>query len=116
MNRYPTIFQRARYQDIVLNAIQNKLLMPAMLPELPGLIAQFSQSVQTDLSPSDISSLLCLGEELTRDGINMVAFPEELFSSGHMYDPYRQVYTYVLDVDFNQIRADMADFMNGIWP
>ncbi len=116
MNRYPTIFQRARYQDIVLKAIQNKLLTPAMLPELPGLLAQFSQSVQTDLSPSDISTLLCIGQALPRDGINMVAFPEQLFSSGHMYDPYRQVNTYILEADFNQIRADMADFMNGIWP
>ena len=47
-NRYPTIFQRARYQNIVLKAIQAKLFTPAMLPELPGLIAQFSRSVQTD--------------------------------------------------------------------
>ena len=116
MNRYPTIFQRARYQDIVLKSIQNKLLTPAMLPELPGLIAQFSQSVQTDLSPSDLSTLLCIGGSLPRDGINMLAFPEQLFSSGHMYDPYRQVNTYILEVDFNQIRENLADFMNGIWP
>ncbi len=55
MNRYPTIFQRARYQNIVLKTIQDKLLTPALLPELPMLITQFSKSVQTDLSPSDIN-------------------------------------------------------------
>ncbi len=116
MNRYPTIFQRARNQNIVLKAIQNKLVTPAMLPELPGLIAQFSQSVQTDLSPSNISSLVCIGQALTKDEINMVAFPDDMFSSGRIYDPYRQVNTSIVEADFNQIRSEIADFMNGLWP
>ena len=116
MNRYPTIFQRARYQNIVLRAIQEKLLTPAFLPELPGLIAQFSKSVQTDLSPSEINQLVCIGKALTKDETNMVAFPEDMFTSGHIYDPYRQVNTYIMDTDINQIRAYLADFMNGTWP
>jgi anionic cell wall polymer biosynthesis LytR-Cps2A-Psr (LCP) family protein len=116
MNRYPTIFQRARYQNIVLRAIQDKLLTPALLPELPGLITQFTQSVQTDLSANDINKLLCIGQALTKDETNMVAFPEDIFSSGHIYDPYRQVNTYIMETDFNQIRAYLADFMNGVWP
>jgi LCP family protein required for cell wall assembly len=115
-NRYPTIFQRARYQNIVLKAIQDKLITPAMLPELPGLITQFNQSVQTDLSPSDISSILCIGQALTKDETNMVAFPEDMFTSGHMYDPYREVNTYIMEADFNQIRTYIVDFMNGLWP
>ena len=115
MNRYPTIFQRARYQNIVLRAIQNQLLTPAILPELPELIGQFSKSVQTDLSPSDINKLLCVGQVLTKDETSMLAFPEGMFSAGHVYDPYRQVNTYILDTDFNRIRAYLTDFMNGIW-
>jgi LCP family protein required for cell wall assembly len=116
MNRYPTIFQRARYQNIVLRAIQEKLLTPAMLPEVPALIAQFTNSVQTDLSPNDISKLVCIGQALTKNEMSMVAFPEDMFSSGHIYDPYRQVNTYIMKADFNQIRTYLADFMHGIWP
>jgi LCP family protein required for cell wall assembly len=116
MNRYPTIFQRAKNQDIVLHAIQNKLLTPAMLPKLPQLAKQFTGSVQTDLSPNDISKLLCISQQLTKDNTSMLAFPENMFIGDHVYDPYRKVYTYVMDADFNQLRAYFADFMNGTWP
>jgi LCP family protein required for cell wall assembly len=116
MNRYPTIFQRARYQNIVLRAIQDKLLTPIMLPELPGLIAQFIHSIQTDLSPSDINQLVCIVQKVTKDETSLLAFPDDMFSSGHIYDPYRQVNTYIMQADFSQIRAYLADFMHGTWP
>jgi LCP family protein required for cell wall assembly len=115
-SRVPTIFQRARFQDMVLRSIENKLLSPGMIPQWLQIIAQFTSSVQTDLSPSDISQLVCLGKSLTKENTTTVAFPDEMFGSGNIYDPYRQVYTYILDVDFNQIRSYLADFMNGIWP
>jgi hypothetical protein len=53
---------------------------------------------------------------LTEENTTTVAFPDDMFGSGSIYDPYRQVYTYVLDVDFNQIRSYVADFMSGTWP
>ena len=46
----------------------------------------------------------------------MVAFPEDMFMSGHIYDPYRQVNTYIMEADFDQIRTYIKDFMNGLWP
>jgi LCP family protein required for cell wall assembly len=116
MNRYPTIFQRAKNQNIVLRAIEDKLLTPAMLPKLPGLAAQFTSSVQTDLSPNDINKLLCISQHLTKDHISTVAFPDSMFTGDHIYDPYRKVYTYIMDADFNQIQAYMVDFMQGTWP
>ena len=116
IDRNPTIFQRARYQNIVLSALQDKLLNPAMLGQLPGLAAQFSQSVQTDLSPSDIQKLICIGQKLTKENTNMVAFPDDMFTSGSTYDPYRKVNTYTLSVDLERIKAYVADFMSGIWP
>jgi LCP family protein required for cell wall assembly len=115
MNRYPTIFQRARNQDIVLHAIQNKLLTPAMLPKLPQLAAQFTNAVQTDLSPNDINKLLCISQQVTKDNATTVAFPEDMFTGDHIYDPYRQVNTYIMDADFNQIRLYLVNFMNGSW-
>ncbi len=116
MNRYPTIYQRARNQNIVLHAIQAKLLTPAMLPKLPSLAAQFTGSVQTDLTPNEVNKLICIADKLTSENTSIVAFPDEMFTGNHVYDPYRKVNTYVVDADFNQIRAYFTDFMQGTWP
>ncbi len=116
MNRNPTIFQRARYQTLVLRAIQDKLLSASMLSRWPELITQFTKAVQTDLSANDISKLVCISQKLTDDKTTTVAFPEEMFSSGDVYDPYREVNTWILEADFNQVRSYLADFMNGVWP
>ncbi len=116
VNRFPSIFQRARYQNIVLKSLQAKLLNPSMLSELPQLVTQFAGSVQTDLSPSDINQLICVGKALTEENTEIVAFPEEMFVSGSTYDPYRQVNTFTLSVDVDLFRDYLADFMNGTWP
>lgn len=114
-SRVPTIFQRARFQDMVLRAIEYKILTPAMIPQWPQIISQFTQAVQTDLSPSLISQLVCIGQSVAKENITTVAFPDDMFKSGSIYDPYRQVYTYVLDVDYDQLRTYFADFMRGTW-
>lgn len=116
MNRYPNIFQRARNQDIVLKAIEAKLLSPEGLTRLPNLISVFSSSIQTDLSPNDISKLVCLSRSLGKENISMVAFPDDLFTNAHVYDPYRQVNTSILEADFNQLREDFSGFLEGTWP
>jgi LCP family protein required for cell wall assembly len=116
VNRFPTIFQRARFQDIILKSLQDKLLSPAMISELPQLVAQFAGSVQTDLSPSEITQLICIGKALTKDNMEIVAFPDDIFLPGSTYDPYRQVNTYTLSVDIDQFREYIVDFMNGTWP
>lgn len=115
-DRIPTIFQRARFQTMILKALEQKILTPSMIPVWPQIIADFSNSVQTDLSPNEISQLVCLAKSLTSDKITTVAFPDTMFASADTYDPYRKVYTYTLDADFNQIRQYVVDFMNGIWP
>jgi LCP family protein required for cell wall assembly len=116
-NRYPTTFQRAKNQDIVLKALREKLLSPAMIPEIPELIAQFSGSVQTDLSPNDISKLVCLSQSITGENTQMLAFPENMFTSESTFDPYRNVNTFTLRADFTQVRSYLNDFIiNGIWP
>jgi anionic cell wall polymer biosynthesis LytR-Cps2A-Psr (LCP) family protein len=115
-NRNPTTFQRARFQDIVLKSLREKLLSPAMIPELPGMISQFSQSVQTDLSPNEINKLLCIAQAVNSENIQMLQFPESMFTSQRTYDPYRKDNTFTLGADFNQIRSYLNDFMNGAWP
>jgi LCP family protein required for cell wall assembly len=116
-NRYPTTFQRAKNQNIVLNALRDKLLSPAMILEIPKLIGQFSQSVQTDLSPNDINKLVCLSQSITGGNIQMLAFPENMFTSERTFDPYRNVNTFTLGADFDQIRTYFNEFIiNGTWP
>jgi LCP family protein required for cell wall assembly len=115
-NRYPTTFQRARNQDVVIKGLRDKLLSPAMIPEIPALITQFSGTVQTDLSPNDISKLLCLAQSITGENTQMLAFPETMFTSESTFDPYRNVNTFTLGADFDQIRLYLNDFINGSWP
>jgi LCP family protein required for cell wall assembly len=115
-SRVPTIFQRARFQDMVLRSLENKLLTSTMIPQWPQIISQFTQAVQTDLSPSQISQLVCIGQSVVKENITTVAFPDEMFKSGSIYDPYRQVYTYILDVDYSELRSYFEDFMLGTWP
>ncbi len=116
MNRYPSTFQRGINQDVVMSAIRAKLLTPQMLPKIPGLISQFTNSVQTDLSPSDINKLVCLGEMLTSENINLLEFPQDMFNGTMIYDPYRKVETYIMEADNSLMRSYLADFMAGTWP
>ncbi len=115
-NRNPSTFQRARNQNIVLQGLRDKLLTPAMIPEIPKLIAQFSGSVLTDLSPNDINKLVCLAQSTSSENIQMLEFPETMFTSEKTFDPYRNVTTFTLGADFDQIRSYLNDFINGTWP
>jgi len=72
--------------------------------------------VQTDLSPSDINSLICIAQAVPNENIVADSFPREMFKASDIFDPYRNVNTFIYEVDFNQLRAMIAEFMNGIWP
>ena len=115
-NRIPTTFTRMEYQKLILSALREKMLSPAMHPKLLPLVAKFITSVQTDLSPKDINSLICIGREVPADSIKADSFPQEMFKADVTYDEYRNVTTFVYDVDFDKLRAMIAEFMAGIWP
>jgi LCP family protein required for cell wall assembly len=115
-NRIPSTFQRMKYQKIILSALREKLLKPDMISELPGLVAQFITSVQTDLSPNEINSLICIAQAVPKENIKADSFPQEMFKADGIYDPNRNVTTFIYEVDFNQLRVMVTDFMNGIWP
>jgi LCP family protein required for cell wall assembly len=50
-------------QTEVIIAARHKLLSSDSLPLLPGLISSMKDSVVTDLSPADISSLVCIAQQ-----------------------------------------------------
>ena len=115
-NRIPSTFQRMKYQKLILSALREELLTRDMIPKLPKVVAQFIDAVQTDLSPRDINNLLCIAQAISNDNIRADSFPQSMFKAGNIYDPYRNVTTFIYEADFNEIRAMMADFMKGIWP
>ena len=115
-NRIPTTFQRMKYQKIILSALREKLLKPEMLPKLPLLAARFITSVQTDLSLSDITSLICIAQAVPSQNIMADSFPQEMFTPSSIYDPVRGVYTFIYEADFNKLRQMVAEYMFGIWP
>ena len=115
-NRVPTTFQRMKYEKLILSALREKLLTPAMLPKLPGLVANFIGSVQTDLSPSEINSLICIAQAVPKDNIMADSFPRDMFKAEVTYDENREVTTYIDVVDNAALRALVAEFMHGIWP
>jgi LCP family protein required for cell wall assembly len=116
MNRIPSTFQRMKYQKLILSALREKLLKPDMLPKLPKLVTQFISSVQTDLSPSEINSLICIAQAVPKQNIQVDSFPQEMFTATVTYDEYRNVTSFIYEVDNAKLRAMVADFMNGIWP
>jgi LCP family protein required for cell wall assembly len=115
-NRIPSTFQRMKYQKLILGSVREKLLSPDMLPKIPKLVAQFINSVQTDLSPSDINSLICIAQSLKDENTKADSFPQDMFTASNVYDPYRKVTTFIYEVDFDQLRAMISEYMNGIWP
>lgn len=115
-NRVPSTFQRMKYQKIIMSALREKLLTPAMLPRLPLLAAQFIGSVQTNFSPSEINSLMCIVKAVPTENIQADSFPQEMFISTVAYDENRNVTTFIYDVDNAKLREMIAEFMNGIWP
>lgn len=108
------VFQRAEQQNLVLYALRDKLLSPAIFTNLPDLVNAFSGSVQTDLSPKQISQLSCLAIQLNPENISFVSWPEEMFKGARVDDPILGR-TFVWDVDFDLIRLYVAAFNNGQW-
>lgn len=106
---------RSATQDLILQALAQEVLTPAVLPKLPGLIQSLYGSVQTDLGADDIAKLLCLGSMLQSSDIVSRDFPEALFTGTRVNDPVLG-YTFVWDVDFNILKQYVTDFNAGQWP
>ena len=115
-SRKPSTFQRTRYQNMLIFALREKVLSPEMRSKLPGLVASFIGDVQTDLSLSEINKLVCVAQAIPVENIHIVSFPEQLFTGGRIYDPYRDVNTYIDKADYEVLRAYVAQFMAGSWP
>lgn len=68
-----TDLRRIERQSQVIMAIRERVLSPQIWPSLPGLIQSMRPSILTDLSPSEIAMLQCIGEQMEPDAIQTVS-------------------------------------------
>lgn len=108
-------FQRIEIQNLILQAVAEKLHSPSALTKLPELIHTFKGSVQTNLGPVEIAQLLCLRSKLDSQNIVYGSFPEMLFKNGRVHDPVLGN-TSILRVDFDVLRGYVQAFNQGEWP
>lgn len=65
-----------RQQDVML-AVRDKLLSPAVIPQIPALLGTLDGLVRTDLTTEEIASLACVGPQIDRAAIESYAITGE---------------------------------------
>jgi anionic cell wall polymer biosynthesis LytR-Cps2A-Psr (LCP) family protein len=75
-----TEWERQARQDSILKGIQNSIMSPSILPRIPELIIQFSSSLITDITPSQLDDLVCILNEIPDDKITYAEINEDMVS------------------------------------
>jgi LCP family protein required for cell wall assembly len=110
-------FGRINNQTIILRAIAAKMLTPSGLAAVPRLVDQLKENVKTDLSPADISQLICLAGMIDlQNDMQFQTLPEDLLVQELVYDPRREETTAALIGNEEEIRLLLSDFYQGLWP
>lgn len=106
---------RINNQTIILKAMAVKMLSPSGITALPSLIDQLKSNVQTDLSPADISQLVCLAGKLNYDqDIRYLSLPEDSMLEQMVFDPARGINTAALVVDKERISQLITELLTGV--
>jgi LCP family protein required for cell wall assembly len=66
-----------RQQDVLL-ALRDRLTQPDVLPQVPGLLAALASAGRTDLSPAELTALLCLAPQIDRSAIESMPIDASL--------------------------------------
>jgi len=114
--RLDGVFERADTQNRVLCALRDKLTSPSVVTDIPDIINSFTDNVQTDMTPSQLGQLACLGTQIDPSLILFASFPQELFKGTRIYDPVFKFNVFIWDVDFNLLRGYVNMFNAGTWP
>lgn len=109
-------FGRAENQNIVLCALREKMLSPAIVPAIPDLVTTFQKYVQTDLSPEQINQLACLANQMNGGDVTFAGFPIEIFRNAKKFDPQLKDTTSILEADRDVLRDYIQRFQAGTWP
>jgi LCP family protein required for cell wall assembly len=75
-------FGRIQRNNLLVDALRQKLLDPGVWTSIPELYAQFDETIATDLSPEQISHLSCLLKEVPAEAIVQDQVRQEWTSAG----------------------------------
>lgn len=110
-------FGRMENQTILLKALAKKILSPQGVKELPQLVNIYQEHVFMDLTPNDISKLICLASKIDwEEDITFATFPREMVHGEMIYDEVWEYKASALTYDRNEMRLLLAAFQVGIWP
>jgi LCP family protein required for cell wall assembly len=110
-------FGRINNQTIILKAVAAQMLTPSGISALPALIEEVQSNVLTDLSPADISQLLCLAGMLDfQQDILFSSLPEDVMIEQMVYDPVRAIDTAAIVGNDERIGDILRNFQTGINP
>ena len=107
---------RTDNQTLVICALEEKLLRPSVIGSIPGLIDSLIGEIQTDLTPAQISQLVCVLTKLEKENLQFIRFPDEMNIQGRVYDPNLGDTTFVWDIPKEDIQAFIRDFENDVIP
>ncbi len=110
-------FGRIKNQTLVLKALAVKMMTLSGIAQLPELVNRLGKNILTDLSPSDISKLICLAGKIDpKEDIIYETLPEDLLTGEWIKDEYQGYQVYALTYDKEVITELLADFQTGVWP
>jgi len=75
-------FGRIQRNDLILEALHQKFLDPAMMAKIPDLYTQFKNVIATDLSAEQINHLSCLLKEVPASSVIQDSVKSEWTSTG----------------------------------
>lgn len=114
--RIGTNTQRNINQNVILCALRNELTQPENLRNLPVLVELFKNTVQTDLSPQEISTLGCLLPQIPARNIRFISFPENAYTPMRTYDHIFKKNVFTLQPNLVQMTMLTDAFQTGQWP
>lgn len=110
-------FGRINNQTVILKGIAAKMLTPSGIIAIPDLVNQLRGNVMMDLSPDQISQLVCLAGRIDyQEDVSYETLPVELMTETTVFDPFRNFNTFALEGDTAAISNLLKDFQAGIWP
>jgi anionic cell wall polymer biosynthesis LytR-Cps2A-Psr (LCP) family protein len=110
------VYARMNRQTMVLYALQEKILNPAVLPRIPKIISSFRDSVISDLTPGELAVLACLAPQITKDKLMFASLPQSLLKGGSIHDPHLEHDVFIWEANFEAINQLLAHFQAGTWP
>jgi LCP family protein required for cell wall assembly len=109
-------FKRQDNQSLVLMAVRDRLLSPAVLPRLPALVETFRKSVLTDLSMEQFGQAACLLGKVGKENILLTQLPSETYTVTRTYSDILKGSTSIVAADPQLVSDYLGSFAAGNWP